>query len=76
LKKIDEIRKNQRQVDINGLQLDLNRPDLQFNFTDEDNLKFHVNVEFDRDPIRALEHEIRIRDNDPASIILLFPIGN
>ena len=71
----DDLRKNQRQVDVNGIQLDLNRPDIQYSLT-KDGIKQHVNVEFDRDPLRALEHEIRIRGNDPDAIILKFPLGN
>ena len=47
-----------------------------FRFDTDTDLMQHHNVEFDHDLKKALEHEIRIRDNDPAAIILLFPIGN
>ena len=70
---IDNIRKNQRQVDVNGIQLDLNRPDVQYDLT-KDGIKQHHNVEFDRNEWNSLEHGIRIRGNDPDAIIHLFLI--
>ena len=68
-------RKNQRQVDVTGRQLDLNRPDVQYNLT-KDGIKHHHNEEFDRDPIRTLAHEKRIRDNDPAAVTILYLLIN
>ncbi len=60
---VDEIRKNQRQVDIDGNTIGRNRPDVQFNKSGK-----HHNVEFDRNIKSSEKHRMDIETNDPYSI--------
>jgi RHS repeat-associated protein len=66
----ENIRKNQPQVDINGVQVGSNRPDLQY---DLDGL--HHNVEFDHRSSRSKAHGDTIRGNDASSTCVLNMLG-
>ena len=57
------IRKNQKQVDVNGNIIGHNRPDIQW-----DNNGTHYNYEVDRTPKNSQKHEDIIKKNDPNSI--------
>ena len=59
---VEEIRKNQRQVDLEGNTVGRNRPDVQYN-KDE----IHYNVEFDTKEHSSEAHKTVIEKNDPKS---------
>lgn len=56
------IRKNQRQVDVNGKTVGANRPDVQFDKNGQ-----HTNVEFDTNTSSMNKHKRIIPKNDPNS---------
>ena len=58
------IRKNQVQVDINGMKVGNNRPDIQYDFND-----IHYNVEYDYKIKNSQKHYQTIVDNDPNSVV-------
>jgi hypothetical protein len=58
------IRKNQQQVDSYGNTVGNNRPDIQYDLNGQ-----HYNVEFDNNPLNAIEHFNDILGNDPMSSI-------
>lgn len=60
---IQNIRKNQQQVDANGNRMGNNRPDIQ---RDLDGI--HHNLEVDRNVRNNVKHERVIRKNDPEAI--------
>lgn len=59
---VEEIRKNQRQVDVDGNSVGRNRPDVQYNKGD-----IHYNVEFDTKESSSEFHKKIIEQNDPKS---------
>ena len=59
----EDIRKNQKQVDIDGYIVGNNRPDLQYKMNNE-----HHVEEFDRTQKSSDAHLKRIKENDPNSI--------
>ena len=60
---VENIRKNQTQVDFNGNRVGNNRPDIQFDQNGQ-----HHNVEYDTDPNRSAHHATVIPANDPAAV--------
>ncbi len=60
--KVSSIRKNQRQVDVNGNVVGSNRPDVQF---DKDGI--HTNVEYDSKKNSSLNHKKVLENNDPKA---------
>lgn len=78
---VSDVRINQRQVGLDGNQLGINRPDLQYTL---DGKRYYV--EWDRplcsDPTRTRrgdQHGVRIRANDPSArigaTVLLLIVG-
>ena len=61
------IRKNQRQADINGIEVGRNRPDVQFDLNGK-----HWNIEADMNWRNSIEHFRRIIRNGPSGIGLEF----
>jgi RHS repeat-associated protein len=61
----DTIRKNQRQYDINGNEVGINRPDIQY-----DKNGVRVNIEIDRTDERGSAHERVIKRNDPDARVI------
>jgi hypothetical protein len=62
---------NQQQVDINGVRVGINRPDLQYTLNGQ---RFYE--EFDTLlSNRGLGHAARIGANDPSGIINLFTVN-
>ena len=59
-KDVTNIRKNQKQVDINGHVVGNNRPDVQF-----DKNGRHTNVEYDTRSAASVEHRKTVSTNDP-----------
>ena len=59
---VSNIRKNQRQVDINGNTVGKNRPDVQF-----DKHGQHTNVEYDTKIGSSKRHQKVIEQNDPEA---------
>ena len=59
---VEDIRKNQKQVDIDGNTVGRNRPDVQYNKDD-----VHYNVEFDTKEHSSEVHKKVIEKNDPNS---------
>ena len=59
----ENIRKNQKQVDVNGNTVGNNRPDIQW-----DNNGVHHNFEIDRTIKNNQKHEEIIKKNDPNSV--------
>lgn len=57
-----KIRKNQRQVDLDGHTVGRNRPDVQYN---KDEIRY--NVEFDTKESSSEFHKKVIETNDPKS---------
>ncbi len=68
--KVENIRKNQVQVDANGNVVGTNRPDLQW---DEDGV--HYNYEVDNNPARSSVHAQQIQQNDPNSVVIQKVLG-
>jgi hypothetical protein len=66
----DDIRKNQTQVDVDGNRVGNNRPDLQGT---NPKTGQRENVEVDRNPARAAQHERNIMRNDPTAKCTLIP---
>ena len=65
-----DFRVNQHQVDINGIRVGVNRPDLQYTHNGQ-----RYYEEFDRPPpVRADAHKTRILANDPAGVVNLFTV--
>ncbi|WP_426991253.1 hypothetical protein [Methylomonas sp. CM2] len=63
---VENIRKNQQQVDVNGDKVGNNRPDVQY---DQDGC--HYCVEFDNNPSNSDKHGNVIRGNDSNVEIIL-----
>lgn len=61
-KDVTNIRKNQRQVDVNGNTVGANRPDVQFDKNGQ-----HTNVEFDTNTSSMNKHKRIIPKNGPNS---------
>jgi hypothetical protein len=61
-KEVTNIRKNQKQVDINGNVVGNNRPDVQF-----DKNGRHTNVEYDTRSAASDKHKRTVSSNDPNS---------
>lgn len=59
---VSNIRKNQKQVDVNGNVVGNNRPDIQF---DKDGV--HTNVEYDTRKSSSLKHKEVLDKNDPTA---------
>ncbi len=59
---VTNIRKNQKQVDIDGNVVGNNRPDIQF-----DKNGVHTNVEYDNRKSSSLKHRQKIENNDPKA---------
>ncbi|MBQ6187658.1 MAG: hypothetical protein IJK49_06935, partial [Prevotella sp.] len=57
---VSNIRKNQKQVDVNGNVVGNNRPDVQF-----DKNGVHTNVEYDRKSSSLEKHKKEVTGNDP-----------
>jgi hypothetical protein len=67
----EDIRVNQRQVDINGRQVGRNQPDLQFTYQGK-----RYYIEWDRGTSdRGIPHGRRIKANDPSGQIFIFTLG-
>ena len=58
------MRKNQQQVDKDGIKVGRNRPDIQY-----DKNGVHHNEEYDHKESSSKKHEKTIRKNDPNSKI-------
>ena len=58
--KVTNIRKNQKQVDINGDVVGNNRPDIQY-----DKNGVHTNVEYDTRKFSSNKHKKTLEKNDP-----------
>ena len=65
-KEATNIRKNQTQVDVNGNKVGNNRPDIQYDISNQ-----HVNVEFDTKPSNGDKHQRMIKKNDPNAKVIL-----
>ena len=59
---VSNIRKNQRQVDINGNSVGKNRPDVQFDKNGK-----HTNIEYDTQVSSSDKHRKIIEQNDPTA---------
>ena len=68
--RIQDIRKNQNQVDVTGKEIGKNRPDIQFDFVHSDGHKTHFNIEFDNQLRNSLQHGATIRALDPQSVTI------
>jgi RHS repeat-associated protein len=65
-----DLRVNQQQVNLLGERVGVNRPDLQYTQAGR-----RVYEEFDvPPPVRAADHEARIRANDPSGVVNLFTV--
>jgi hypothetical protein len=58
------VRKNQKQVDINGNKVGDNRPDAQYDLEGK-----HINYEVDRSSTNSQNHVNKIKQNDPNAEI-------
>jgi hypothetical protein len=68
--RVTNIRKHQRQVDINGNEIGRNLPDIQFDFRQPNETIVHFNVEFDNALQNSIRHNNTIRSNDPSSKVI------
>ena len=61
-KGVDNIRKNQQQIDINGNRVGTNRPDLQYDYNGK-----HYNLEWDNSTRASARHRRVVTRNDPKA---------
>ncbi len=61
---VENIRKNQQQVDVNGNKVGTNRPDVQYDKNGD-----HYVVEYDNVPKNSADHGNVIQANDPKAIV-------
>ncbi len=66
---VSNIRKNQKQVDINGNVVGNNRPDIQF-----DKGEIHTNIEYDSKKSSSLKHQKELENNDPNARNKLYSV--
>ena len=57
---VNNVRKNQVQVDVNGNKVGNNRPDIQFDKNGE-----HTNIEYDTNKSSMEHHKKVVTENDP-----------
>jgi hypothetical protein len=66
---VENVRKNQRQVDINGNTVGNNQPEIQ-----HDRDRVHHMEEYDTIDANGVKHEEVIRGNDPIAEVELHPV--
>jgi hypothetical protein len=64
-------RVNQQQVNVNGVRVGINRPDLQYTLNGQ---RYYEEVDTVLST-RGLPHAARIEANDPHGIVNLFTVG-
>jgi len=68
--KYENIRKNQRQVDVNGKAVSQNRPDIQYDAILPDGSKVHVCIEFDNVRSASNNHFNTLTGLDPKAVVI------